>query len=182
MSPPGACRRRACGRSTGDHGRRSMATDLRSPAPRRRILFRRRRGALAARRRPKRGAAGRASRHDRGLRRRLRHHRLWRLRLVHERQYDPDRLPGGRGRVRPGVGVGAGDPVLLHRNVCGRLVRATRRAGGAAPRVRLRRGDARGDRRPDAARLPVDRLRASRSSVSRWASSTARFPASARRR
>ena len=70
---------------------------------------------------------------DRGLRRRLRHHRLWGLRLVHERQYDPDRLPGRRGRVWPGVGVGVGDPVLLRRLVRGRIVRGTPRAPRAAP-------------------------------------------------
>ena len=115
--------------------------------------------ALAARRRPKRGAAGRASRHDRGLRRRLWHHRLWRLRLVHERQHDPDRLPGRRGRFRPGVGIGAGDPVLLHRHVCGRIVRADPAGAGAAPCLRLRSGDARGDHRPDATGVPVDRFR-----------------------
>ena len=132
-------------------------------------------------RRPKRGAAGRASRHDRGLRRRLRHHRLWRLRLVHERQYDPDRLPGRRGRVWPGVGVGVGDPVLLRWRVCGRIVRGTRWAPRAAPCLHLRRGDARGDHRPDAASASSRPASASRSSVSQWASSTARSPASARK-
>ena len=41
----------------------------------------------------------------------------------------------------------------------GSLVGASPPGRGAAPRVRLRRGDARGDHRPDAVRLPVDRLR-----------------------
>ena len=41
----------------------------------------------------------------------------------------------------------------------GTLLARARRAGGAAPRVRRGRGGARGDRRPDAVRLAVDRLR-----------------------
>ena len=54
-------------------------------------------------------------------------------RFVHEREHHPDRLPDRGGRVRPGLALGAGDPVLRRR-----IVR--REPCSCSPRAVLRDG------------------------------------------
>ena len=54
---------------------------------------------------------------DRRLCRRVRHSCLWRLRLLHEREYDADRLSERTGEIRGSAAFGGGNRILRGRGL-----------------------------------------------------------------